>query len=70
MTHMKKLRDCEAPLALFLGRARELGPKLGPILFQLPPNLGLDVYVYFNNDRLGNAVENALQLRRLLDRPG
>jgi uncharacterized protein YecE (DUF72 family) len=29
---------------------------------------GLDVYVYFNNDRGGAAVRNALRLRRLLGR--
>jgi uncharacterized protein YecE (DUF72 family) len=43
ITHMKRLRDCEAPLALFLERARELRPKLGPILFQLPPTQKVDL---------------------------
>ena len=37
MTHLKKLRDCEEPVARFLEGARELGPHLGPILYQLPP---------------------------------
>lgn len=37
ITHMKKLKDPREPLELFLGRARELGEKLGPVLFQLPP---------------------------------
>jgi uncharacterized protein YecE (DUF72 family) len=37
LTHMKKLKDPESPLALLLGRARELGPHLGPVLYQLPP---------------------------------
>jgi uncharacterized protein YecE (DUF72 family) len=36
LTHMKKLKDPAAPLALLLGRARRLGPALGPVLFQLP----------------------------------
>jgi uncharacterized protein YecE (DUF72 family) len=36
LTHMKKLRDPAAPLALLLERARPLGDTLGPILFQLP----------------------------------
>jgi uncharacterized protein YecE (DUF72 family) len=44
LTHMKKLREPQEPLARFLGRARQLGDKLGPILYQLPPrwncNLG------------------------------
>jgi uncharacterized protein YecE (DUF72 family) len=37
ITHMHKLRNCAQPLAPFLARARLLGPKLGPLLFQLPP---------------------------------
>ncbi|MCU0935756.1 MAG: DUF72 domain-containing protein [Gammaproteobacteria bacterium] len=37
VTHLHKLRNCEQPLGEFLARARLLGPKLGPILFQLPP---------------------------------
>ena len=37
LTHMKKLKDPEGPLELFFSRARELGPKLGPVLYQLPP---------------------------------
>jgi len=37
LTHMKKLKDPEDPLARFFDNARHLGPHLGPILFQLPP---------------------------------
>lgn len=37
LTHMKKLKDPEAPLENVLGRARHLRPHLGPVLFQLPP---------------------------------
>ena len=37
ITHMKKLMDCAEPVAEFIGRARNLGPALGPILYQLPP---------------------------------
>src|SRR5262245_6153282 len=36
LTHLKKLREPEAPLDAFLGRARALGPHLGPVLYQLP----------------------------------
>ncbi|HYD36049.1 MAG TPA: DUF72 domain-containing protein [Allosphingosinicella sp.] len=43
ITHMKKLRDCGEPLETFLGRTRLLGPALGPILYQLPPSLPLDL---------------------------
>lgn len=42
ITHMKKLRDPEASLEKFLLHAGELGRKLGPILFQLPPHWGRD----------------------------
>jgi len=38
ITHLKKLRQPEELLHRFLDRARLLGSKLGPILYQLPPN--------------------------------
>jgi uncharacterized protein YecE (DUF72 family) len=41
ITHMKKLRNVETPLAnFFASGVLALGEKLGPILWQLPPNLG------------------------------
>jgi uncharacterized protein YecE (DUF72 family) len=43
LTHMKKLRDPEAPLANVLGRARALADRLGPVLYQLPPGWHADV---------------------------
>jgi uncharacterized protein YecE (DUF72 family) len=43
ITHMKKLGDCDEPLAEFLARARRLGPALGPILYQLPPRWKLNL---------------------------
>ena len=42
LTHIRRLRDPEDPVALFLDRARHLGPKLGPVLLQLPPTLRCD----------------------------
>jgi uncharacterized protein YecE (DUF72 family) len=43
ITHMKKLAGAEAPLAnFFASGVLALGPKLGPILWQLPPSLGFD----------------------------
>src|SRR5439155_11917199 len=39
LTHVKRLKDPEEPVSRFLERARCLGPKLGPVLLQLPPNL-------------------------------
>jgi uncharacterized protein YecE (DUF72 family) len=43
ITHNKKLKDCESAIELLLSRAGELGGKLGPILFQLPPHWGLNL---------------------------
>ncbi|HTA42914.1 MAG TPA: DUF72 domain-containing protein [Bryobacteraceae bacterium] len=37
LTHAKKLKDPEEGIARFFDRAEILGPKLGPVLFQLPP---------------------------------
>ncbi|WP_295540095.1 DUF72 domain-containing protein [uncultured Thiohalocapsa sp.] len=37
ITHMKKLRDADDTVPSFLARLAALGPKLGPVLFQLPP---------------------------------
>jgi uncharacterized protein YecE (DUF72 family) len=43
ITHMKKLAGVEAPLAnFFASGVLALGPKLGPVLWQLPPTLGYD----------------------------
>jgi uncharacterized protein YecE (DUF72 family) len=43
ITHMKRLRDVEAPLAnFFASGVLALGDKLGPILWQLPANLPYD----------------------------
>jgi uncharacterized protein YecE (DUF72 family) len=37
LTHMKKLKDPHDPVDLFFSRATKLGPRLGPVLYQLPP---------------------------------
>ena len=42
LTHMKKLKDPEAGLEKFFAPVELLGPKLGPILFQLPPHWEVD----------------------------
>ncbi|MCA1824289.1 MAG: DUF72 domain-containing protein [Mycobacteriales bacterium] len=39
LTHIKRLRAPAEPVARFMQRARNLGPKLGPILLQLPPTM-------------------------------
>ena len=44
ITHHQRLKPESADtLAFFCDSARLLGPSLGPLLFQLPPNLKLDV---------------------------
>jgi uncharacterized protein YecE (DUF72 family) len=43
LTHVRRLRDPAASVALLLSRCRGLGPKLGPVLLQLPPTLRLDL---------------------------
>ena len=43
ITHMKKLREAEQPLAnFFASGVLALGPTLGPLLWQLPENLPYD----------------------------
>ncbi len=43
LTHIKRLVEPAEPVARLMGRADGLGPKLGPILVQLPPTLPVDV---------------------------
>ncbi|WP_308813342.1 DUF72 domain-containing protein [Pseudomonas capeferrum] len=46
ITHMRRLKDIEEPLANFLASGPLwLGDKLGPILWQFPPNLQFDANV-------------------------
>ena len=51
LTHLKRLRDPAEPVERFLDHARGLGPKLGPVLLQLPPQLHADP------DRLADALD-------------
>ena len=43
LTHIKRLKDPEEPIERLFSRAKSLGPRLGPVLYQLPPN-------FFRND--------------------
>lgn len=52
ITHIKRLKDVAEPIETFLQRARHLNEKLGPLLYQLPPNM------HRNDERL----ESFLQL--------
>jgi uncharacterized protein YecE (DUF72 family) len=51
ITHNKKLKDPENALDHLLPRAAHLGSKLGPVLFQLPPQWRV------NTERLVNLLE-------------
>jgi uncharacterized protein YecE (DUF72 family) len=52
ITHMKKLNDIEVPLAnFFASGVLRLQNKLGPILWQFPPNLG------FNRERFARFLD-------------
>lgn len=50
ITHDARLKNVDEPLRYFVDTARALGPKLGPLLFQLPPYFKKDV------DRLGDLL--------------
>jgi len=43
ITHFRRLRDVDEPVRAFCDVARGLGTRLGPLLFQLPPNFKKDV---------------------------
>jgi uncharacterized protein YecE (DUF72 family) len=57
ITHQKKLKDVADTVHAFVDIAGELGPKLGPLLFQLPPYFRKDVSVL--RDFLGLLAEGA-----------
>jgi len=43
VTHIKRLKNCESELANFFASGPlALGPRLGPFVWQLPPNVGYD----------------------------
>jgi uncharacterized protein YecE (DUF72 family) len=42
ITHVKMLRDCQYETDFFLDRISLLGEKLGGLLFQFPPNFGVE----------------------------
>jgi uncharacterized protein YecE (DUF72 family) len=43
LTHIKRLRDSRDAVAFLMERASQLGPHLGPVLIQLPPDLPADL---------------------------
>jgi uncharacterized protein YecE (DUF72 family) len=66
ITHLKRLRDIEAPLAnFFASGVLAMGAKLGPILWQLPPNLPYDPELMERFlERLPRTTADALVLAR------
>ena len=46
ITHIKRLKNTQEAVETFISRAKILGEKLGPLLYQLPPNM------HRNDDRL------------------
>ena len=46
ITHDSRLRDCGDRVRQFLETSASLGPKLGALLFQLPPNFKKDLTVF------------------------
>ena len=69
LTHMKRLREPEAPLANFMASGvLRLGRKLGPILWQFPPNFRYEperLEAFF--DLLPRDTEQAARLGRRHD---
>jgi uncharacterized protein YecE (DUF72 family) len=72
ITHMKKLREIEAPLAnFFASGVLALREKLGPILWQLPPNLAWEeqrLSEFFdllpgNTDEVAKLAKNTMTLK-------
>jgi uncharacterized protein YecE (DUF72 family) len=51
ITHFQRLKQVEDPVRYFCDTARLLGGKLGPLLFQLPPNFKKDM------ERLGGVLD-------------
>ena len=50
ITHFARLRNADDHVSFFCETALTLGPRLGPLLFQLPPNFKVDL------QRLGDAL--------------
>jgi uncharacterized protein YecE (DUF72 family) len=62
ITHTRRLRDVEHDLVEFFDSGvRELGTKLGPILWQLPPSL------HFDHDRLAAFLDLLPPLRHAVE---
>ncbi len=69
LTHLRRLKDIDTPLASFFASGLlALGPKLGPLLWQLPPNFRFDaerLRAFFQ--RLPRSTAQAARLARRRD---
>ncbi|MGI9033813.1 MAG: DUF72 domain-containing protein [Acidimicrobiales bacterium] len=64
LTHVKRLQAPAEPVQRFMARAAHLGPKLGPVLLQLPPSLAIDLRALENTlDRFPPEVRVTVELR-------
>ncbi len=63
ITHWSKLRDCTDTLEYFLKIAAGLGERLGPVLFQLPPNFQKDIDILSSFLRELPSVRAAFEFR-------
>jgi uncharacterized protein YecE (DUF72 family) len=81
ITHIRRLREADESVGRFWTNARRLGSKLGPVLFQLPPNFPADVprleaFLGLLPDPMRAAFEfrhaswDTDEVRRLLDERG
>jgi uncharacterized protein YecE (DUF72 family) len=64
VTHIKRLKDTEEAVGRFLERAKRLKDKLGPVLYQLPPNMHRSDEVletFLSN--LPQGIKHALEFR-------
>jgi uncharacterized protein YecE (DUF72 family) len=64
ITHIRRLREARDAVQTFWSRARLLGPKLGPVLFQLPPRFVADVELLRDFvDALPDGIRAAFEFR-------
>jgi uncharacterized protein YecE (DUF72 family) len=71
LTHMKRLRDPDEPIARLFSRASHLGARLGPTLYQLPASFHrdlprLDAFLSRLPRRLADVPDSSFSLRTRL----
>lgn len=64
LTHIKRLQGPAEPVARLMERAAGLGPKLGPVLLQLPPNFKKDETALAETlDAFGTSTQIVMEFR-------